>query len=435
MTDKQKKILIALGGFVVVLIVLFIIGARDPKTENKTVELTVWGTEDPVRVWNALSDAYQVKNKNARIKYTQYPEETYEDTLVDALAAGTGPDVFMFRSSWLLKHYRKAAPAPSDIMTATNVGQLFPQVVQEDFVLEYKDGDRNVSEVYALPLYIDTLALLYNKDMFDAKHIAVYPATWQDFRATTLKLRTISQGKVTQSGAAMGGTSASVSHAPEILPLLMRQFGAEMVDLGKREALFGSGAEARDALDFYMQFSNPSGTYYTWNDWFDPSLDSFAAKQVGMVFGYARDIVKIKEKNAYINLGIHQMPQSAEGGETVNTADYWGLAVSNDSANYRDAWDFIVYITTNTETMRAYTVSTSKPPALRSLINDYLAHETLGVFAEQALTARSWSQVDPDKTNEIFDTMIARVLDKSLTTDKAVKQAAEAVTADLQAWK
>ncbi|MFH1188993.1 MAG: extracellular solute-binding protein [bacterium] len=435
MIQRQKTILGVFGFLFLAFIVLLVIGLRDPAEQSKTINLTIWGTEDSTRVWNDLITAYQRQNPNAYIKYTQFPEDTYESSLVDALAAGAGPDIFMFHSSWLLKHYRKSAPAPSDMITLSDIQRLFPQVVEEDFVLHVASVDRQGSNIYAMPLYIDTLALLYNKDTFDAKRIAVYPETWQDFKSIVLRVREVSQGKVTQSAAAIGGTTASVSHAPDMIMLLMQQFGADMVDLDKRQALFGAGNAGKDALDFYLQFTNPASTYYTWNNWFKPAIDSFAAKQVAMMFGYSRDLQAIRERNAYLNIGIQHMPQVSSDGAIMNVADYWGLGVSKNTTQYRESWDFITYITKNTEIMRQYTVATGKSPALRYLINDYLAHPTLGVFAEQALTARSWPKVDPAKINTILDTMIQRTLDKSLSSEKAVKQAAEAITQELQSWK
>jgi ABC-type glycerol-3-phosphate transport system substrate-binding protein len=128
------------------------------------------------------------------------------------------------------------------------------------------------------------------------------------------------------------------------------------------------------------------------------------------------------------------MPQANDGSEVVNTADYWGLGVWKDTKNYRDAWQFIIRTTTSADIMRSYAASTGKPPALRVLINDYLTHPTLGVFAEQALTARSWQKVNAGSIDTIFNTMISRTLDGSVTVDKAVEQADEAVTQLLQQW-
>lgn len=427
-TDRQLAIL-GIGALLLALIGgLVYFGRRDEVGGPKAVELTVWGTEDPSRVWSDVIMGYQAQNSKVNVKYIQFPEETYEEELLNALGEGTGPDVFMFHNTWLLKHYKKTVKAPMTVVTQSDVERLFPQVVADDLVLKGQGGG-----VYALPLYVDTLALLYNKDTLDAKRIAVLPRTWDEFSTTVFKVRELSQGKITRAAVAFGGSSASVEHAPQMVALLMRQFGAEMVDLERKEALFGD-VEGVAALKFYLGFTTPGTTAYTWSDTFKPSVESFAQKQAVMIMGYARDITKIKEKNAYLNVGVAAMPQK-DPENPVNSADYWGLAVSAQSAHADTAWGFVSFVTRDATIMRKYMDATGKPPALRSLINEQLANPELGVFAAQALTARSWPQTDPARINEIFDTMIRRALQGSVTAENAVRQAAEDVTAETERWK
>jgi ABC-type glycerol-3-phosphate transport system substrate-binding protein len=44
-----------------------------------------------------------------------------------------------------------------------------------------------------MPLYVDTLVTLYNKNMFDAAGIAQVPRTWQEFEALIPQLRITDQ--------------------------------------------------------------------------------------------------------------------------------------------------------------------------------------------------------------------------------------------------
>lgn len=429
-TDRQLTILGFGALFIVLVGVLVYFGRRPDVGGQKTVELVIWGTEDPSRVWSDVILGYQAQNSKVNVKYIEFPEDTYEEELLNALGEGAGPDIFMFRNTWLLKHYKKATPAPAALVTKADVARLFPETVTNDLVLSNADGG---SSVYALPLYVDTLALLYNKDTFDAKKIAMIPETWDDLSSVILRLRELNQGAITKAAAAVGGSSASVLHAPEIMELLMRQYGAEMVDMERKEAMFDTSSSVA-ALKFYIGFTDPKNKYYTWSDKFALSIDSFSQKKVTMILGYARDISKIKEKNAYLRVGVATMPQR-NIEEAVNAPDYWGLAVSAQSKSSDAAWGFISYVTANPDIMRKYMVATGKPPALRSLINEQLASPELGVFAAQALTARSWPQVDPKAVATIFDTMIRRAADGSVTPENAVKQAAEDVSTETQRWK
>ena len=120
------------------------------------------------------------------------------------------------------------------------------------------------------------------------------------------------------------------------------------------------------------------------------------------------------------------MPQF-DTTNAVNYASYWGLAVSSKTANSAAAWDFVNYVATDAATAGNYTKTTMKPPALRSLVAQYLTNPTLGAYAAQALTARDWSQPDPDAVSDIFNTMIKSVLKGTLTTDQILRTAAGSV--------
>ena len=80
------------------------------------------------------------------------------------------------------------APLPEAYSSQFGTLQIqndFPSVVQSDFTIA---PTATTTGIYALPLSIDTLAMIYNKDMFDSAGIATPPATWDDFEADISKL-------------------------------------------------------------------------------------------------------------------------------------------------------------------------------------------------------------------------------------------------------
>ena len=117
------------------------------------------------------------------------------------------------------------------------------------------------------------------------------------------------------------------------------------------------------------------------------------------------------------------MIQSAGTSQPVNYADYWGLAVSNQSRNPEIAWNFIMYFTADQTVAEKYIQESKRPPALRSLIQKYLNDLDLGVFSQQALTARSWPQPDSSAVRRIFSDMIESISSGRLSVDRALEQA------------
>ena len=174
--SKTQIFLIAGAGVLLLLIVLLFTGVIPglrPKEGAIKGELTVWGVFDPeIAIRDTIVAEFEKSNPGIRINYFQKNSRTYEADLVNALAAGNGPDVFFFKSSWLPKHGDKLLPLDPADYPVQKLAEDFPDVVSSDFSAGGK--------VYALPLYIDTLALLYNKTIFDNAGIAQPPKTWEE---------------------------------------------------------------------------------------------------------------------------------------------------------------------------------------------------------------------------------------------------------------
>lgn len=400
-------------------------GLKSPGSDNGfgpggQTEIIFWGVEDSSNV-SPLLDEYSKINKSVRVFYRQYEEADYEKNLLNALASGQGPDILMFHSSWLKKHGDKVSTLGPQQFSLPQFRQLFPTVAEQDFIFEQKtDGGGSETRIFALPLYIDTLALFYNKDVFDAKAIVRPPATWTEFQNIIPDLRELNEsGQIAKAGAAIGGSEKSVDAAADLLELLMRQFGAQMIDRNERIDL---GAAGLKAFNFYLQFANASNHYYAWNENFRSSIGSFADGSTAMIFNYASKIPAIKAKSPFLNLDIAPMPQ-INPDQPVNRADYWGLAVSKQSKNQALAWNFIFYLTTDPRIAEQYVQASRKPPALKSLIQKYLEDPALGIFVKQALTARSWRQPDVNKVRQVFSNMTESVLNGRLSPENALKAA------------
>ena len=210
-----------------------------------------------------------------------------------------------------------------------------------------------------------------------------------------------------------------------------------MVDPGLTSATFASGvsspgrpagATGLAAFAFYLQFANPASPVYTWSDTGSPALQAFAAGKVGMIFGYKRDADVLRAQSPFFHFGIAPVPQRAGSNLAVSYADYWGYAVSKQSKAQAVAWDFVHYLATDPGATATYTNATSRPPALRVLIGQTINDALIGVFAKQALTARSWYEADDDKIHSLFNAAIDQVLRGARGPREALQEAQDQVT-------
>lgn len=432
---KQQGIII-FGGLLAILCIvgLIYVGARHTASGAK-ITLTAWGT-DPKSVFDDLATAYKnSQGVDLELDYTQIDPSVYDSKLLDAFAAGTGPDIFEVGNRDLPKWVSLTTPVPVSLAASFNVTTLqndFPTVVAQDFVV----GDAgSAGQVYALPLDLDTLVMFYNKDIFDSAGIVYPPKTWDDFESDIASIRIENgQGQLTRAAAAIGGSEASIADAPDLVFLLMLQNGAAMTNTDGSSATFNSGGPDSTnpglaAFDFYLQFSNSASPYYTWSDSMGDAVENFIAGKTAIMFGYEADMANIKQKAPFLNFGVAPMPQPANATIAVNYPKYTGLAVSRQSPQAAAAWQFIIFAAANTTGEAAYTKDTGEPPASRAYIAANMDDPNYGVFAAQALTARSWHEEDSVAIDGIMNTAIQNVLNGTLNSSQALGTAQDAVTA------
>ena len=429
MNFSRSQLIITGSVIFIVLLVVGIVTGIIPGVRKNTeklpeINLTVWGIDNE-DLFRENFIGYQVLRPNVQTRYKQLNPDTYERDFINALASGTGPDIIMFHNSWLPKHLTKIIPVGEDQLSLNSLKQLFPTVIEQDFAPDNK--------IYALPLYMDTLALFYNQDIFDRNGIAISPKDWLDFQNLIPKLRQKNaDGKIAKAAAAIGGSSNSIYKAPDLLMLLMLQAGTKMTDDEFTQATFtqniGGLFPGLDALNFYTKFSDPTELYYTWDDTFEYSPDSFAKGDTAIIFAYASEKENLRSKNPFLSFKTAEIPQLSGSDKAVTFPDYWGLAVTNNSENPEWAWDLILYLTANETAAENYIRISDRPPALRNVIQKYTDHPELGVFAKQALFARSWPRIDEKIIDQAFSDMIRSILEKQLKAKDALEQAEKQVT-------
>jgi len=397
-------------------------GTVDPRLATQA-KLTMWGVKDSKQDLESIFSSFATLYPKVEIQYRQFQTfDQYQKALLNALASGAGPDIFAIRNTDLPSMINKITPAPQTYLPAKSVNQLFPQVVSQDFTQQ--------GNVYALPLSIDTLALFYNRDLLDQEAVGV-PSTWDDFVNIIPKLTKIDKTQnITFSGAAIGGSTKSIPEASDILSLLMLQTGTQMVSPDFTTALFNS-KEGVNALTFYTQFADNRSDSYSWNDGFSNDLDAFAQEKTAMIFTYADSISEIQKRNAFLNFQIAEAPQPKDNQKAISYASYYGYTISKQSKYANVAWDLLSHTLTVSRIAKQYTDTTHNPPALSELNRLYKDDASLGVFARQALIARSWAQADADVVRSAFSKAIEVVNANILTPERALGQAQDQVTASM----
>jgi ABC-type glycerol-3-phosphate transport system substrate-binding protein len=397
-------ILMALA-LVAVLIISGVIPGLGIGGGGKAANINIWGTIPFDYVKDVISNLNEKNRSIFNLNYVQKDPLTYESELVDALAAGRGPDVFLLPQDLILKHKDKVLIVPFT---------SFPKRTFKDTFIGEGELFLSASGVIAFPLVIDPIVLYWNRDLFANAAISRPPKTWNEFEDFVPRL-TIrdSGGNIIQAGAAFGEFQ-NIDHAKDIISLLMLQAGNPIVDSEKLKSTLkeeGSSAisPAESALMFFTEFSDPLKTTYSWNRSLANSRNSFIAGTLAIYFGYASEYKDIASKNPHLNFDIDEVPQIKDGSVQATFARMYGLAVSKTSANAVAALN-AVYNLTNQDSVSKISQNAYLPPGRRDLLSQNIEDPALSVFYKSAIKSRAWLEPDPQKVSDLFSSMIENVI-------------------------
>lgn len=399
---------------------------KDPSPKLKKVALTFVGSWDENGYWEKIIEDFTEAEKKKRglsvtVKYEQMDKYNYEDELLTRMVNRKTPNLFLLHNTWLPKYKQRIVEMPAGRMTLDQFKSTFPQVAQDDLVDD--------SKIYSLPMYIDTLALFYNRSMFANAGIVKAPQTWDEFAADVERLTIVgSDGKFQRLGAAVGGAS-DVNRSQDIVMLLVMQNNLKAQNRRTASLVSFTTAEANGAVKYYTDFADQKSKYYTW-DYNDKtySTDLFTQLKAAMEINYSYEIANIQDKtNGNLNYEVAPVPQQYPN-DKVNYAYYWTPVVAKEADCIKDegvtvkcsdlAWDFLTFAAQASEAEH-YIEASGRPAANLELVAGQASQDgsKLAPFAQQVLTARSWENVD----NEKNDGILVEMIDSIITTDRKKK--------------
>lgn len=313
-------------------------GDGDPTGEQIT--LIWWNMFESQDNVQPLIDAFQEKHPNVVIQYKQQGVEggvsAYRNLLDNALTDQetiNDPDVYTIENTWVGKYEQFISPAPANVVGASDMGDFYP-IVQNDFA---------ANSVLGLPLYVDTLAVIYNKNKLIEDGYSTPDNEWSEFQQQTFNLtKRDGSGNIVSAGLA-AATGENVQFNFDIISLLMLQNGA---DLNNSTVLagFSTSPEVQDSFDFYQQFSGREGS---WDENQKLDVAAFLEGRLAMFIAPSwrlNDILIYNDEyNLGLDIGIAPLPQLS-GTDTTHWGTYWGQTVAKGSPNSQMAWEFVKFI-------------------------------------------------------------------------------------------
>ncbi len=401
------------------------IGGSSSSSAPVQGSVNIWGTVDS-RAMNAFVADFNVHNADIHITYEQKDAGSFDQTLVEAIAEGTPPDLVLLPSNLVWRFQNKLTHIPFASLPAQTFQTTFTSAANAFGV---SDG------TLAVPWAADPLVMYYNRDMLQGVGIAQPPSTWTAFTDTLSKLtKKTSDLTITQAGAAMG-TYKNIAHPKDILAMLFMEAGSSFLTSNNGTFVVDFGpvvggdknSAAVSAMNFYMGFSDPVKSVYTWNAGQPIDRDFFIQSDLAYYFGTASELPIIRAQNPNLNFGIALPPQSPNG-LPLTTGLMYGLAIPKSAPNQLLSYTATTLLAgAPAESSLASLLQGSA--ALMPVRRDVLANKPtndpyLGFLYDAALVQKSWVDPNPILSDQVFTDLIRSITSSALSTDQALAKAA-----------
>jgi ABC-type glycerol-3-phosphate transport system substrate-binding protein len=420
----QVIVLAVFGVFIIIGVLIFasLSGGGDDQDIGTVV---LWGTFDRDLMNSFLRALGDEDERTKNIKYEEHALEDFQADLVEALANGTGPDLFLLDQAHLLRHWDKIEPYSYELMSE--------RIFKDTFVDE---GEMFLSQagIRGLPFSLDPLVLYWNRDIFAEAGFANPPQYWDEFFLLAERITKRDKANNVELATIAFGEFDNVNHAKDILSALIMQVGGEIAGRNEAGALYTALAPsslstseivpAQTALRFYTEFANPIKTVYTWNRSLPNSIDAFAQNKLAMYVGYASELRTIQAKNAHLNFDVAVLPQvrAGENKRVLTFGRLYSLAVPRVSGNKYGGVQMGLFLSGPVASEIFSEVFAAASPR-RGILAKTPDDPIKLIFRNSALISRAWLDPHAEETNLIFRRMVGDVTSGTMRISDAVQNA------------
>lgn len=384
-------------------------------------KVVIWGTFNNTPEFSKVFEDTNSANMDLAISYVKKNESTYEKSLIEAFAAGNGPDLFFMTPAMIQKFSSFVYKIP------------FASYPEKGFKSAFIDGGSIYlasDGVIAFPIMVDPMVLYYNRDMLSNEGIVSTPTSWDELFALNSKLtKKKDDGTILQSMIALGRYD-NVSHSKEILATLLLQSNNPIiktvensyaVTLNDNPASLAT-PPVEQILNFFTEFSNPGAPAYSWNKSMQKSLDAFTGGKLAFYLGPASELFKIESTNPNLSFDVIDMLQTKGTNIKRTYGNIYAIAVNKKSPNISTAFT-VAGMMSSGDMAKNLATAVSLPPASRTLLATKPEDPYLFTFFNSAIVARAWLDPDSVTSDAIFGEMIQNILSNRLSVSDAVSKA------------
>ncbi|WP_319531312.1 extracellular solute-binding protein [uncultured Cohaesibacter sp.] len=384
----------------------------------QAVEIEYWQYiyETRVTAMDQLIEKFEAANPDITVKQVTFPYADYQTRIVAANMAGKGPDVMQLFYGWLDKFVAGGLlqPLPQDAFPHEQIEADFFPIVEA----MQRDG-----EYYGLPTAVRSLALFYNKKLFEEAGLDPEnpPKTLDELTAAAKAItKHDDAGNMLVEGMTLDMSGQDHHWWREVL---VRQMDGDPYAENYRKVTYDSEAGAK-ALSFYtdLQLKDKVGLL----GFMDEGQAAFRGGKAGMTIDGTFRLGSFKQIKDF-EWGVTELPANADGYRS-NYSSYFanGIGAKVDGEKLEAAEKFLTYLT-SPEAMKLWLEVVGELPAKSevALTDENTANPIYGPFLKGLSYAHTTLFVDEAAQRQTAMDMTNRVLISGQSAADSVAEAAK----------
>ncbi|MEU6812748.1 extracellular solute-binding protein [Streptomyces sp. NPDC046831] len=309
-------------------------GSDSDGKSDGPVTITWWDTSNATNeapTYQALVKQFEAAHKDIKVKYVNVPFDQAQNKFDTAAGSKGAPDVLRSEVGWTPAFAKKGFFLPLDGTEALADQKQFQSSLIEQAQYQGK--------TYGAPLVTDTLALVYNKQLFQKAGVTEAPRTWDELKSAAAKVKD-KTGVDGYWGSTQGYYAQTFLYGE----------GTDTVDASAKKITVNS-APAKKAYGTWLSLFSGKGLHKA-----DTTADAYAHIQDAFVNGKVAAIIQgpweitnfykgaaFKDK---ANLGIATVPAGSAGKPGAPTGGHnLSVYAGSDKAHQEAALKFVNFMT------------------------------------------------------------------------------------------
>ncbi len=366
--------------------------------------------------WNATFAEYHKLHPNVTIKRSSVPENGYVPHLLNQAGGGSLPNIVMIDNPYVAQFAAAGVLMPIKSVGQFDTSDITPALLHNGM---YK------GKLYAVPPYVNTIALAYNKKMFAAAHLSP-PKTWSQLISDAKKLTT---SKVYGFVTLLPPTHGQAFW--EFAPFLWSNAGADAIE-------HVSSPQSVAALNVFVQMAKDGSMPKDVVSW-QGSQDTeyFEAGKAAMLLNGSWMIPTFDAKKG-LSYGTVEIPTRVAGQKLLvpTGGETFGISQSGTTAQQKASLAFLRWLMTPQEDAKAAVQVGGLIPTVKSAVPLALAKEDKTQMQAYAAELQKGGTERTQYAGTAYNnlsTTVGNAIDAAVLGQKAPAQAFQSIASTVSA--